>query len=320
MAASLCSGGLVAVPTETVYGLAAAIDNPDACRHIFAVKQRPPNDPLIVHVADFEDIRSIAEIPPVLEKLAAKFWPGPFTVILPRKTCVSDIITSGLNSVAVRIPAHPVMQAILRACRTPLAAPSANPFGYISPTRPEHVLESLGGKIPFIVDGGPCSIGIESTILDLTDPTRPTLLRPGGITILEMEKILGQKVHQLSTETAANSSPEQTIGIKAPGMLSRHYSPRKPLKLFLGEPPMEAIEDEQCAILLLKPMPMPPKNTRAQLEILSTDGSLETVAQNLFHALRKLDNSPATRLFAQVPDPKGIGLALLDRLNRAAKA
>ncbi len=320
VAASLCSGGLVAVPTETVYGLAAAFDNPTACRNIFAVKQRPANDPLILHLAEWKDIGRIAEIPAVLEKLAAAFWPGPFTVILRRKSCVSDVITSGRNSVAVRIPAHPVMQAILRACNTPLAAPSANPFGYISPTRPEHVMESLGGKIAYIIDGGPCSVGIESTILDLTDPANPTLLRPGGITIAEMEKVLGQKVHPLPPQNRPDSPQNKSEGFKAPGMLSRHYSPRKPLQIFSGLPPSDALQDPDAAILLLKPTAMPPHKILARMEILSTDGSLEIVARNLFHALRELDNSPATRLYAQAPEPDGIGLALFDRLRRAAQA
>lgn len=320
MAASLCSGGLVAVPTETVYGLAAVYDNPDACQNIFAVKQRPSNDPLILHVAHWEDLPLVAYFPKDLEKLAAHFWPGPFTVILPRKPCVSDLITSGLDSVAVRIPAHPVMQKILHACRKPLAAPSANPFGYISPTRPEHVLQSLGGKIEFIVDGGPCAIGIESTILDLTDPANPALLRPGGISIYQIEEILGKKIFFQTSSAESVQTEAETKGFKAPGLLSRHYSPRKPLQLFEGDPPKEAVENPNAAIMLLQPLIKSPPGLRAHLQILSIDGSLEIVAQNLFHMLRELDNGPAKQLYAQIPSQEGIGLALRDRLRRAAQS
>jgi L-threonylcarbamoyladenylate synthase len=190
LARALRRGQLVAVPTETVYGLAANALSPAACAAIFRAKGRPANDPLIAHIHDLAQLDQLAHRNPAVEKLARAFWPGPLTIVLPKKPIVPDIATSGLPSVAIRMPAHPLFRALLKKCALPLAAPSANPFGYISPTRAAHVRDGLGKKIPRILDGGECAIGLESTIVDLRDPRRPAILRPGKISAKQIARVL----------------------------------------------------------------------------------------------------------------------------------
>ena len=191
LAARLRAGELVAVPTETVYGLAADAFNARACRKIFQAKGRPSSDPLIVHLASARELAQVAVPNAAALRLAKKFWPGPLTLILPKTGAVPGEVTAGLDSVAVRVPAHPLFRRLLRLTGRPLAAPSANPFGYVSPTTAEHVRQGLGRKINHILDGGPARVGLESTIVDLRDPRRPRLLRPGGISRQELERALG---------------------------------------------------------------------------------------------------------------------------------
>ena len=226
LARCLRDGDIVGVPTETVYGLAADALNPLACQKIFTAKGRPTTDPLIVHIAALDELDAIAVTNAAALRLAQKFWPGPLTLILPKKSVVPAIVSAGLPSVAVRMPAHALFRRLIRLSGRPLAAPSANPFGYISPTTAEHVRASLGSKINSILDGGPAHIGLESTILDLRDPARPRLLRPGAISREALAAALGRPVAWRRPKAAA-----PTVAQVAPGLLTRHYSPRTPLVL-----------------------------------------------------------------------------------------
>ena len=310
----LRAGQLVALPTETVYGLAAHALNEEAVTNIFTVKGRPLIDPLIVHVARWEQVEALTQnIPGAARILADAFWPGPLTLILPKATNVPDLVTAGNPTVALRMPAHPLARRILLEADIPVAAPSANPFGYISPTCAQHVADSLGERIDWIVDGGACERGLESTIVDLSGES-PRLLRPGPISPEAIAEALGQE--QI---TIATKAEREDIPVEAPGMLARHYSPSTPMTLIPhGEPPPEAPEGQSCAWLAL---------SRAQAEHapdayarywLSEDGNLEAAAQALFSLLRKIDSLSHEHLYVETPPRQGIGLAMLDRLQRAA--
>ncbi len=295
-------GGIGAVPTETVYGLAANALNPSAVRRIFEAKGRPFIDPLIVHVSDMEMARAAAHFTPEALKLAEHFWPGPFTLVLKRKDAIPDIVSAGLDTVALRMPSHPMTRALINACSVPIAAPSANPFGYISPTLAEHVREQLGNKIDFILDGGPCKCGVESTILMATcEPMK--LLRAGPIAPAEIERVLGRPIDKNPKKNEAH--PE------APGMLKSHYSPRSKLSLFdLPEEIPEAFKGE---IIFLKR----PEHPRKNEYWLSESGDEAEMAHNLFALLRSLDKFAKNGIYCQRPRADGIGLAVLDRLTRA---
>ncbi len=297
-------GGLVGMPTETVYGLAADALNPLAVAAIFAAKGRPRFDPLIVHIADPDWAWQIAVPSPRARRLAEACWPGPLTLVLPRLPIVPDIVTSGLETVAVRCPDHLIARHLIRVCGTPLAAPSANPFGRISPTTAEHVREQLGALVDVILDGGPCRIGIESTVL-LPDPL-PTILRPGGLTREELEHVLGEPVAVAGRDQRAGHLPPQ-----APGMLASHYAPRKPLRLRAVSEPWPA--DPAVGILAFRDGPEAPL-----VEILSPAGDPAEAATRLFACLRRLDASPARELLAELVPDAGLGLAINDRLRRAA--
>ena len=221
------AGRLVAFPTETVYGLGANALDADAVARIFAAKERPAYDPVIVHVADAAELTDLtAALPDLGSLLIERFWPGPLTLVLPRSERVPDVVTAGGPTVAVRAPAHPLARALLDAAGTPIAAPSANRFSHTSPTRAQHVWDDLAGRIDMILDGGPTAVGVESTVLDLTTEP-PTLLRPGGVTIEEIEALIGP------VQTSARREDGNTL--PAPGMLDRHYAPRAVLWLFTGE-------------------------------------------------------------------------------------
>lgn len=303
----LRSGEIVAVPTETVYGLAADALNPVALAKVFAAKGRPLVDPLIVHVADVADIARVAHVDPRLTRLAA-FWPGPLTVVLRRLPVVPDLVTAGRDTVAVRVPAHPAFRALLRAAG-PLAAPSANPFGYVSPTLAVHVRDSLGERCPWILDGGPCAHGVESTILDLSEPSRARLLRPGPIPREALESALGSPV-----EVVVRSTPADQAQL-APGMLERHYSPGTPIRLFArgGEPD---IPPGRVALLLQS------RRARAaggaEVFLLSESGDPAEAARALFALLRQLDRRGLDLIVAELAEESGVGVALNDRLRRAA--
>jgi L-threonylcarbamoyladenylate synthase len=308
-AAVLRAGGLVAFPTETVYGLGASALDSAAVLSIFTAKGRPPNNPLIVHVATAQDAQTVAaKWPESAAKLAAHFWPGPLTLVLPKRPDVPDIVTAGGPTVAVRVPAHPVALALIRAAGMPLAAPSANRSGYISPTRAEHVLRGLGGRIDMLLDAGPVPGGIESTVLDVTtDP--PRLLRPGLVSPAQIEAVIGRIV--LPAAMAPSGSP-----LPSPGMLTRHYAPRTPLEL--------AEDDGRARVEELR---------RAGLRVgwLTFGGdqldSVTTVtmpadpagyAAALYAALHILDGAAVDRIIVAQPPDAPEWLAVRDRLRRAA--
>lgn len=316
LARALQRGELVAVPTETVYGLAADALNPRACRAIFRAKGRPSTDPLIVHIESLAQLDMLAERSDPVERLAKKFWPGPLTLVLPKKACVPDIVTSGLPSVAIRMPSHPLFRKLLRACGLPLAAPSANPFGYISPTTAAHVLEGLGGKIRFVLDGGPAAIGLESTILDLRDLSRPTLLRPGAIERKALEAVLGRRVFTSSRRPAS-----RTQAAVAPGLLSKHYSPRTPLILH-PRLRLEAVTPEKSGeVFVFQRRPLPSQRAPLPTNVcwLSARGDLGEAAHTLFATLRRLDRAGWKKIHAELaPGKSALALAINDRLQRAA--
>lgn len=299
-AALILSGDIVAVPTETVYGLAADATNDRAVARIFEAKGRPAFNPLIVHVADIAMARRYVDVPPLAEELAAAFWPGPLTLVLPKnKNCAISLLASaGLDSLAMRAPGNEVAQALIRACGKPLAAPSANRSGSISPTRADHVRDSLGDRVKLILDGGPCAVGIESTIVKV-DGARASLLRPGGISRESIERFLGRKLG------AANGA------VEAPGMMQSHYAPQAALRLNATAPQANeahlafgVAESSQNALNL------------------SRAGNPVEAAANLFAHLRALDALCAEKGLAGIavsPIPmSGLGEAINDRLARAA--
>lgn len=303
----LRQGACVALPTETVYGLAADATNPAALAQVFAIKGRPLLDPLIVHVLDQAALAQVAEPDPRLAKLA-QLWPGPLTVVLRRKPVVPDLVTAGKDTVAVRIPAHPLFREVLRLAGRPLAAPSANPFGYVSPTKAAHVRDSLGGRCPWIVDGGACAHGVESTILDLSVPGRARLLRPGPIPVETLRELLGE------VEIVTRAAPAHAAQ-DAPGMLERHYSPATRVALFPhGTSPV--ITAPRSAVLFLGRRAAPP--AAADVFLLSESGSTEEAARHLFDLLRQLDGRGYAIIHAELAPPAGLGAAFNDRLTRAA--
>lgn len=304
----LRSGGIVAFPTETVYGLGAAVFNETALARVFEAKNRPRFDPLIVHIADRESLANLVEtVPAAAQTLAERFWPGPLTLVLSKKPAVPDLATAGLPTVAVRMPNHPLALALIQRVGIPLAAPSANPFGHISPTTARHVRDSLGDRVDRILDGGPCAVGVESTIVSFATAS-PTLLRPGGLPTEAIEALIGPL-----------ASPDATTvgqALPAPGMLPRHYAPRTPLRM-LDPVQRDAPPDGQRIGLLAFRPPAHP-SAYAMIEILSESGDLREAATRLFGALRRLDAAGLDRLVAEPVPDIGLGRAINDRLRRAA--
>jgi L-threonylcarbamoyladenylate synthase len=297
------AGELVAFPTETVYGLGADATSERAVARIFEAKGRPQFNPLISHVLDASGAQRFVQWSETADKLAAKFWPGPLTLVLPRAkdSAIALLTTAGLDTVAIRAPAHPIAQALIRASGLPIAAPSANRSGAISPTRAEHVAESLGDKVGMILDGGPCTVGVESTVLDLT-AQRPVLLRPGGATREAIEAVIGEIA-------VSDALPEGDTPRKSPGQLQSHYAPAQPVRLEATS----VTGDE--ALLAFGPHPI--AGARRTLN-LSVAGDLGEAAANLFAHLRALDR-PDTKRIAVMPVPHtGLGQAINDRLRRAA--
>ncbi len=295
------AGGLVAFPTETVYGLGALGLDPLACARIFEAKRRPHFDPLILHVADVSQVDAVGHMGPTALILAGHFWPGPLTLVLPRRAVVPDIVTSGLETVAVRVPAHPVAHRLLEAVGTPVAAPSANPFGRLSPTTAEHVAAGLGDRIDAILDGGPADRGLESTIIDVTGDT-PTLLRAGAIAVEDIEALLGRVIdRRLSSSRPA-----------APGQLDAHYAPSTPL--LLGEPGATADLDAAGLLTLTRGKD---DDRFAVVEELSDSGDLRQAATRFFAALHRLDERGLDVIYARPLPETGLGVAIMDRLRRA---
>jgi L-threonylcarbamoyladenylate synthase len=297
-------GGLAAFPTETVYGLGANAFDEKAVRRIFEVKRRPSFDPLIVHVGTMEQARRLVrEFPPEAEKLAAAFWPGPLTIVLPKENSVPDAVTSGLPTVAIRMPAHPAALELLRRADVPVAAPSANLFGSVSPTCAEHVREQLGESVDFILDGGRCRVGVESTILSLA-VNPPLLLRYGGISVEQIEAVIG---------------PVRPVGFtehtpQAPGRLEHHYAPRTPLVLRRDIPKPDG--KKRIGLLTLLPTA---QEGFAAVEVLSPTGNLQEAARRLYAAMRRLDRCGLDEIVAVAVPNQGIGRTINDRLCRASR-
>jgi L-threonylcarbamoyladenylate synthase len=299
----ILEGGLVAFPTETVYGLGGDATNERAVAAIFEAKGRPQFNPLISHVLGPDEAKRLVRWSDTADKLAARFWPGPLTLVLPRakESPIALLATAGLDTVAVRAPAHPLAQALIRAVGRPLAAPSANRSGTISPTRAEHVAESLGDRVKMILDGGPCQVGLESTVLDLSTDA-PTLLRPGGATREAIEAVIGPIA-------LSDAIPSGNSARKSPGQLESHYAPTRPVRLNAST----VVADEG----LLAFGPDVPSGALLTLN-LSPGGELAEAAANLFAMLRALDR-PGIGRIAVMPIPQtGLGLAINDRLRRAA--
>jgi L-threonylcarbamoyladenylate synthase len=306
-ASILRRGGLVALPTETVYGLGANAFDARAVAKIFAAKERPFFDPLIVHLAESSWWpRVVLEFPPRAEQLAKTFWPGPLTMVLPKTPMIPDIVTSGLPHVAIRVPDHPLARDVLRLADVPIAAPSANLFGRLSPTTAEHVRQQLGDRVDFIVDGGPCRVGIESTIVQFEGDT-VICLRPGGITLEEIESVVGP-VRRPVPSFSDERSPA------APGMLASHYAPRTRLRIVDDIPRIPP--SPRMGLLILQPCLG--SEHYAQTEILSQAGDLMEAASTFFNALHRLDGANLDLILA-VPLPDiGLGISMNDRLRRAA--
>jgi L-threonylcarbamoyladenylate synthase len=318
-AAVLRAGGLVAFPTETVYGLGANALDAAAVGRIFAAKGRPANNPLIVHVADETGARAVAgEWPEAAARLAARFWPGPLTLVVPKAAAVPGIVTAGGSTVAVRVPAHPVALALLRVAGVPVSAPSANRSGQLSPTRAEHVLRGLADRINMVLDGGPTTGGLESTVLDVTS-TPPRLLRPGLIGPAELEAVVGPV-------TRSHAAAEPAGALPSPGMMSRHYAPRKPLECVEGDS-LSRVEELAAAgervgwlvfgrsyIWPTNAIPFPTSVYYGQLP-----SDPITCAAQLYNLLHHLDNDvPVTRIVVELPPDTPEWLAVRDRLRRAS--
>lgn len=318
------AGGLVAFPTETVYGLGANAFDDGAVARIFAAKERDPSDPVIVHLASAEAVGTVARTVPLLAlALAERFWPGPLTLVLPRAEAVSPRVSAGLDTVAVRVPAHPVAAALLEAAGVPIAAPSANRFGRTSATTAAHVLADLGGRIELVLDGGPATVGIESTVVRVDEDGAVVVLRPGAVTL----EALNAALAALGAAPARVERRGPTAG--SPGLLERHYAPHSPLVLLCGpreralawlRETVAARPDTPLGLLLwdedLAALgPVPPTH---RVERLGPRADPTTAARRLFAALRDLDRAGPAAIYALEPEPSGLGLAIADRLRRAA--
>jgi L-threonylcarbamoyladenylate synthase len=313
-------GGLAAFPTETVYGLGVDAFNTAALARVFEAKNRPHFDPLIIHIASYRSLDRVVLLSALgpdrralVKKCAAAFWPGPLTLVLPKQPAVPELATAGLSTVAVRCPAHLAALKLIRLCGEKglpgaLAAPSANPFGSLSPTRAEHVIEKLGDKIDCIVDGGPCSVGVESTVLDLCSG-EIAVLRPGGITREQLEDVIGP------AGSGLRGGPPAVGQITSPGMLKSHYAPQAPLFCHSGEEMAALTRRDDEAYLFFSG-----KNRRFSGEavlVLSETGSALEAAANLFEYLHRLDGMRPARIHAEILPEEGIGAAVNDRLRRA---
>lgn len=330
-AAVLRDGRLVAFPTETVYGLGANARDSAAVARLFIAKGRPSTDPLIVHVADAAQVAEVAhDVPAIVRDLAATFWPGPLTLILAKDPAIPDTVTAGLPTIAVRVPAHPIARALLAAARIPVAAPSANRFSRPSPTRAEHVLADLDGLIDMVIDGGDATIGVESTILDLTvEP--PVIRRPGGISAEQIAALIPQVRTLAETRTSDEPQP-------APGQLLRHYAPRATLTLYVGEEDALAarvatdvraavaaghrvgvIAPEEDLLVLAPRLAAVAGHGRVVTMRCGSRRDRDQAARDLFGVLRAVDAAGVDVIYALTPSGLGIDAAIVDRLTRAAE-
>jgi len=318
----LREGGLIGLPTETVYGLAANALDEQAVLSIFAAKNRPADNPLIVHVPSPDDAAPLCHISPAARALMDRFCPGPLTLLMPKKPTVLSVVNAGLDSVAIRIPAHPVAQRLLRACRLPIAAPSANTSGKPSPTTAQHVYHDLCGKLPVILDGGECQVGLESTVIDMTGDI-PTVVRPGGVTPEMLLEVLPE-VRVADSVLRPLREGEKAV---SPGMMYKHYAPGGLLTLVKGGQPnvertcrqlyREAEADGKSVRILAFEEHLPAYDGMEALSI----GRLsepDTVSHRLFAVLREMDDAGVEVLFSEVLPAEGLGLAIMNRLSRAA--
>jgi L-threonylcarbamoyladenylate synthase len=304
----LTKGKLVAIPTETVYGLGANALNETAVAGIFTAKNRPSFDPLIIHQSSAVRVLKYAKfIPDDAQKLADAFWPGPLTLVLPKQEVIPDLVSAGLSTVALRVPDHPVAQAVLELVDFPVAAPSANPFGFVSPTTAQHVADQLGERIDFILDGGPCRVGLESTIVGFPAGIT-TVFRKGGLPLEAIEECLG---HPVAIRTHSSSQPE------APGMLTKHYSPGKEMLIMTKIAAFYPIQPAD-AVLCFGNWPLADHASAAHVFNLSKSGDLTEAAANLFSMLRMLGSGDYPRVWVCPLPEEGLGRAINDRLWRAA--
>jgi L-threonylcarbamoyladenylate synthase len=324
-AAILKSGGLVAFPTETVYGLGAHAMDANAVGRLFAAKGRPAEDPLIVHVHDVDALAPLTTgVPGTATALASRFWPGPLTMVLHRSAVVPGEVTAGLGTVAIRVPAHRIAHALLKVAAVPIAAPSANLFSRPSPTRAEHVLQDLDGRIDLVIDGGPTTVGLESTVIDLTGSV-PTILRPGAVTLEMIRAVLPD------ARMTEPKSGDPSGAMKSPGLLARHYSPRAPLTLYEGSTARaitrmaadarDAIaQGQRVGIVAADEDDFPgASNDALQVARLGAERDAASLAANLYNALRVLDETGVDLILARTfVDHSGLTVAIHDRLRRAA--
>jgi L-threonylcarbamoyladenylate synthase len=313
------AGQLVAFPTETVYGLGADALNPIAVAKIFELKGRPRFDPLIVHIAERSQLDGLVQaVPPLAQSLIEKFWPGPLSLVLKKQSLVPDIVTAGLDTVAVRCPQNVIARELIRSAATPIAAPSANRFGMVSPTTAKHVRDQFGDQLQFILDDGPCDVGVESSVISFVESEdgSPVLLRPGGITLEEIESVVGPVQTNLIEESKPTS----------PGQLLRHYSPRTPLCFTDAAEAREARESQaRIGLLCLQHSPLEDPSVGnaaaypyAAVEVLSEEGCFREAAANLFAAMRRLDEKGLDLIVAEPVAEIELGSAIMDRLRRAA--
>lgn len=313
----ILQGEVVGMPTETVYGLAANAMNGDAVAKIFRAKGRPQDNPLIVHIADFEQIYDLCPaVPPQAKLLAEAFWPGPLTMIVPKGDCIPNEVSCGLETVGIRLPSHPLARDLIRAAGVPLAAPSANTSGRPSTTTAEHVLRDMDGKIAAILDGGPCGVGVESTVVTLALDT-PRLLRPGGITLEQLETVLGE----VEVDRALFEKIGDDVKVSAPGMKYRHYAPKAPVTVVRGDPQKTA---DYIAEHIYGPTGVLCFNEYKErfptcvVECFGSQSDLAAQAREVFDRLRAFDETDVQQIWAQCPSDEGLGLAVANRIKKAA--
>ena len=310
----ISAGDVVAIPTETVYGLFADATKADACANIFKAKDRPQDNPLIVHISDYEMWQdTVAEIPEDAMKLAEAFWPGPLTIILKKKEIIPDEVTAGMDTVGIRMPSHPVVLEIISRTRLPLAGPSANRSGRPSPTDAQTVFNDMDGRIPLVLDGGECNIGVESTVVSLAGE-QPILFRPGFITKAQMEDVLHKEVILSKGITEELAKDEKVL---SPGLKHKHYAPKAEVTIINGEfeKYRQLVETENATALCFDEYA---DKINAKTVCYGSEKDSATQAVKLFHALRQLDEIGAGKVYAMMPSTEGVGLAVYNRLLRAA--
>lgn len=313
----ILQGEVVGMPTETVYGLAANAMNGDAVAKIFRAKGRPQDNPLIVHIADFEQIYDLCpDVPPQAKLLAEAFWPGPLTMIVPKGDCIPNEVSCELDTVGIRLPSHPLARDLIRAAGVPLAAPSANTSGRPSTTTAEHVLRDMDGKIAAILDGGPCGVGVESTVVTLA-LDKPRLLRPGGITLEQLETVLGE----VEVDRALFEKIGDDVKVSAPGMKYRHYAPKAPVTVVRGDPQKTAdyiAEHINGPTGVLCFDEYRNQFPTCVVECFGSQSDLAAQAREVFDRLRAFDETDVQQIWAQCPSDEGLGLAVANRIKKAA--